>query len=210
MANAWGLGVDIGFQAAYKKWQLGLSIKDATTTYTTWSFNLTDKEKEVFGQTGNAIPVKSYEIMRPTFVVGLGYKIFKEENKVQVLLEINAALSTDGKRNTLIKTNSVSIDPRAGIEISYLKSIFLRAGLCNLQKALDNRDTTNQSYYNLFQPSIGLGLHIGPLAIEYTYTSLQTQNNPLFSHIVSGKLYIRKANKNEKKIQTGSIDNTKS
>jgi hypothetical protein len=209
MANAWGAGVDIGFQAAYKKWQLGLSVKDATTTYTTWSFNLTEKEKEVFGQTGNAIPVKSFEIMKPTFVVGLGYKLLKEDRKMQVLLEINAALSTDGKRNTLIKTNSISIDPRAGLEISYLKSIFLRAGVCNIQQVLDNRDTTNQTFYTLFQPSIGLGLHLGPLAIEYTYTSLQTQNNPLFSHIISGKLFIRKIAKKGKKMSSENIDNTK-
>lgn len=209
MANAWGAGVDIGFQAAYKKWQLGVNIKDATTTYTAWSFNLTEKEKEIFGQTGNAIPVKSYEIMKPTCIVGLGYSLLKEEKKLQVLIEINAALSTDGKRNTLIKTNTLSIDPRAGIELSYLKTIFLRAGICNIQQALDNRDTTNQTYYTLFQPSIGLGLHVGPLAIEYSYTSLQTQNNPLFSHIISGKLFIRKIAKKDKNTPAETIETPK-
>lgn len=206
MANAWGAGIDIGCQATYKKWQLGLSIKDATTTYTTWSFNLTEKEKEVFGQTGNAIPVKSYEIMKPSFIVGLGYKCLKENKKLQLLCEINAALTTDGMRNTLIKSKTLSIDPRAGLELSYANTLFLRAGVCNIQKAIDNRDTNNQTYYTLFQPSIGMGLHVGPLAIEYTYTSLQTQNNPLFSHIISGKLFIRKK---DKKKPTETIENTK-
>lgn len=191
MANAWGAGADVGLQSNYKNWQLGIAAKDITTTYTTWNFNLTEKEKEIFGKTGNEIPVKSYEVMNPRFNIGLGYQFFKNTRKIHLLAEVNADVTTDGKRNTLIKSNAFSIDPRLGIEADYKKTIFLRAGVCNIQKVLDDKDSTNKSYFTLFQPSIGVGLKFGPLVVDYAYTSLQTQSNPLFSHIVSVRVDIK-------------------
>lgn len=192
MANAWGAGVDLAIQSSYRRFLFGITAKDITTTYTTWSFNLTEKEKQVFGQTGNEIPVKSYEIMNPRFNLGMGYNFIKPEKKVQLLAEINADLTSDGKRNTLIKTNSISIDPRLGVEAAYKKILFLRAGICNIQKVLDDRDSSNKKSYTLFQPSMGVGIKLGPLMIDYAYTSLQTQSNPLFSHIVSLRLDFKK------------------
>ncbi|HTN18370.1 MAG TPA: PorV/PorQ family protein [Chitinophagaceae bacterium] len=198
MANAWGGGVDVGFQARYRRLLLGLSVKDATTTYTTWSFNLTEREKEVFGQTGNEIPVKSYEVMNPRFNIGAGYNFMKPSSKIQLLAELNADLTTDGMRNTLIRSKSLSIDPRAGFELSYKQTIFLRAGVSNIQKVLDDRDSLNKKTFTIFQPSIGVGLKLGPIVADYAYTSLQTQSNPLFSHIVSLRFDIKSLSKSKK------------
>lgn len=190
MASAWGAGADLALQAQYRKWHLGLTAKDITTTYTTWTFNLTEKEKEVFGKTGNEIPVKSFEVMNPRFILGAGYSFLKPERKIHFLAEINADLSTDGKRSSLIKSKSVSIDPRLGLELDYKKTIFLRAGICNVQKVLDDADSNNRKTYTIFQPSIGVGLKFSPIVVDYAYTSLQTQSNPLFSHIVSLRIDI--------------------
>lgn len=191
MANAWGAGADVGIQSSYKNWLFGIAAKDITTTYTTWNFNLTDKEKEIFGKTGNEIPVKSYEVMNPRFNIGLGYQFFKSTKKIHLLAELNTDLTTDGKRNTIIKSKAFSIDPRFGLEADYKRTIFLRAGVCNIQKVLDDKDSTNKTYFTLFQPSIGVGLKLGPLVVDYAYTSLQTQSNPLFSHIVSVRVDVK-------------------
>lgn len=193
MANAWGGGVDAGLQVAYRHWQFGVVAKDLTTTYTTWSFNLTDHEKEIFGNTGNEIPVKSYEIMKPRFNFGFAYNFMKSTRKLQFLMEVDADVTSDGMRNTLINSNTLSIDPHAGLELNYRKTIFLRAGICNIQKVLDDRDSTNKKHFTIFQPSVGLGLKLGPLVVDYAYTSLQTQSNPLFSHIVSIRVDIDRA-----------------
>lgn len=198
MANAWGGGVDVGFQARYRRLLLGISVKDATTTYTTWSFNLTEREKEVFGQTGNEIPVKSYEVMNPRFNIGAGYNFMKPASRIQLLAELNADLTTDGMRNTLIRSKSLSIDPRAGLELSYKNTVFLRAGVSNIQKVLDDRDSLNKKTFTIFQPSIGVGLKLGPIVADYAYTSLQTQSNPLFSHIVSLRFDIKSLSKSRK------------
>lgn len=190
MANAWGAGADIALQAQYKKWHWGVTAKDITTTYTTWTFNLSEKEKEVFGKTGNEIPVKSFEVMNPRFILGAGYSFLKPDKKIHLLAEINADLTTDGKRSSLIKSKSVSIDPRLGLELDYKKTIFLRAGVCNIQSVLDDADSTQQKKFTIFQPSMGIGLKFSPIVVDYAYTSLQTQSNPLFSHIVSLRIDI--------------------
>lgn len=197
MANAWGGGVDLGFRMNYKRWHFGLTAKDITTTYTTWSFNLTEKEKQVFGATGNEIPVKSYEVMKPRLNMGLAYNWLKSEARFQLTTEVNADVTTDGKRNVLIKGKHVSIDPRVGLEAGYRRTIFIRLGLCNIQRVLDDRDTANVNGYTLFQPSFGVGLRFGAFVADYAYTSLQTQSNPLYSHIISLRLDINRRNKVE-------------
>jgi hypothetical protein len=70
--------------------------------------------------------------------------------------------------------------------------VYLRLGVANIQRVLDDKDTTNQAKYTIWQPSAGAGLHIAGLVVDYAYTSLQTQSNPLFSHIISVRLDINK------------------
>jgi hypothetical protein len=192
MANAWGAGLDLGLQSTYGRWRFGIMAKDVTTTVTAWSFHLTEHEKEVFGQTGNEIPVKSYEVMKPRFALGVGRYFTPQKSKIQLLAEVNADLTTDGRRNTLVGNADLSLDPHAGVELSYKGIVYLRFGVSNFQRVLDDRDTTNQAKYTIWQPSAGAGLHIAGLLIDYAYTSLQTQSNPLYSHIISVRLDINR------------------
>ena len=192
MANAWGGGIDFGIQAKYKQWLFGAIAKDITTTYTAWSFHLTEHEKQVFFQTGNEIPIKSYEVMLPRLNVGVGKYLFKAGKTWQLLPELGLDLTTDGKRNTLISGKTISIDPHLGLEASYKKTLFFRAGVGNIQKVKDDNDTNNQKQYTIFQPSLGIGLKIDKLVIDYAFTSLQTQSNPLLTHIVSLRLLFDK------------------
>lgn len=46
MANAWGGGIDLAAQAKVGKWKFGAVLKDATTTYTVWSFSFTEKKSK--------------------------------------------------------------------------------------------------------------------------------------------------------------------
>ncbi len=195
MANAWGFGLDIGLQATYKSWRFGLTAKDITTSYTAWSFHLTEEEKAKFATTGNEIPIKSYEVMLPRFNFGVAKYFLKPESDIQVLAEFGFDMTTDGKRNTLIASKPISIDPRLGVEASYKNAIFVRAGIGNFYKALDNADTNNIKKYTVFQPSVGVGFKVKSFSVDYAFTSLQMQDNPLMSHIVSIRVDIHKAKK---------------
>lgn len=199
MANAWGAGLDIGLQSSIGKWRLGLMLKDITTTYTAWSFHLTDHEKEVFGQTHNEIPVKSYEVMTPRINLGIGHYFTNAKSAIQFLVEVDGDITTDGRRNTLMSNADFSLDPHAGLELSYKNIVYLRLGVSNFQRVLDDKDSTNQAKYTLWQPSAGAGLRIAGLNIDYAYTSLQTQSNPLFSHIISIRLDLQHKHRAAKK-----------
>lgn len=195
MANAWGFGLDIGVQARYKRWRFGLAAKDITTSYTAWSFHLSEEEKKKFAGTGNEIPIKSYEVMLPRFNFGVARSLLRPESDIQVLAELGFDITTDGKRTTLISSKPVSIDPRLGLEASYKNAVFVRAGVGNFYRALDNADTNNVKKYTVFQPSVGVGFKVKSFSVDYAFTSLQMQDNPLMSHVVSIRLDIMKAKK---------------
>lgn len=193
MANAWGFGLDLGLQVDYKRWMFGLTAKDITTSYTAWSFNLTEEEKKIFDATQNEVPIKSYEVMLPRFNFGIARNFMKAGNDIQVLAELGFDVTTDGKRSTLISSKPISIDPRLGVEASYKNALFVRAGIGNFYRALDNTDTTNTKKYTVFQPSVGVGFKVKIFSIDYAFTSLQMQDNPLMSHVISIRLDLFKA-----------------
>ena len=183
-ANAWGFGFDAGFMYKTPKWRLGIAARDVTSTFNAWSFNFSDREKEVLYLTNNDIPVRSTELTSPTLVLGYAYN-FRIAEKVHLLAETNLNMTFDGKRNTLLSANPVSIDPKFGIEANINNVLFLRAGASNFQKALADGDTLNQKMVWIFQPSIGAGFKIGNVAIDYAFSNLANQSNPLYSHIFS-------------------------
>ncbi len=183
-AKAWGFGIDAGVQVKCKKWFAGIVAKDITTTFNAWKFTFTEKEKEVLYLTNNDIPVRSTELTAPRVTIGGGYD-FTISNSLSLLAEANLDLTFDGKRNTLISSKLVSADPRIGIEGSYKKIFFIRAGIYNFQRALSDGDLANPKKVWIYQPSIGAGVKIKNLNIDYAFSNLANQSNPLYSHIFS-------------------------
>lgn len=183
-AKAWGFGLDAGFQVQGKKWRFGASARDISTTYNAWSFTFTEKEKEVLYLTKNDIPVKSTEITAPRLILGIG-RDFKIGQRSSLLAEANLDITFDGQRNTLISADPVSADPKLGLELNINNVFFLRGGVNNFQRALSDGDTLNQKKVWIFQPGGGAGFRIGNLTIDYAFTNLANQSNPLFTHVFS-------------------------
>ena len=183
-ATAWGFGLDAGIQMRGEKWRAGLVAKDVTTTFNAWSFKFTDKEKEVLYLTNNEIPVKSTELTAPRVILGGGYN-FRISRSIGLLAEANADLTFDGKRNTVFTSNILSVDPHLGIEASIKKVFFVRAGITNFQKALADGDTLNQKKVWIYQPSLGAGFKINNIMLDYAFSNLANQSNPLFTHVFS-------------------------
>ncbi|MCX8019640.1 MAG: hypothetical protein N2747_04020 [Chitinophagaceae bacterium] len=186
-AKAWGFGLDAGIQWMQKKWKFGIVGRDITTTFNAWSFRFTEREKEVLYLTQNEIPVKSTEFTAPRLVLGV-CREFPVSKKVRLIAESNIDLTFDGKRNTLLSANPVSGDPRIGMELTIANVFSLRGGIYNFQKALADGDTLNQKKVWIYQPSGGAGFKIGSVTIDYAFTNLANQSNPLFTHVFSLKL----------------------
>ena len=183
-ATAWGFGLDAGIQMHGEKWRFGIVARDLTTTFNAWSFTFTQKEKEVLYLTKNDIPVKSTEITAPRVVIGGGYD-FRISNSFSLLAEANFDVTFDGKRNTVLSSNPVSLDPHVGLEARIKDVFFIRGGVTNFQQALSDGDTLNQKKVWIYQPSIGAGFKIRNIMLDYAFTNLANQSNPLYTHIFS-------------------------
>jgi len=185
-AKAWGFGLDAGLQISKNRWKFGIVGKDITTTFNSWAFSFTDKEKEVLYLTQNDIPIKSTEMTSPRLVLGVG-KFFPLGKSSFLLAETNFDVTFDGRRNTVISSSPISVDPKVGLEYGYKDVFFVRGGINNFQKALADGDTLNQKKVWIFQPSAGAGFKVGPVVVDYAYANLANQSNPLFTHVISLK-----------------------
>jgi hypothetical protein len=193
-AKAWGFGIDAGIQMRFKKWKFGASVRDLTTTFNAWNFNFTEKEKEVLYLTNNDIPVKSTEMTAPRLIVGAAYDI-PLSKKFNLLAEANMDITFDGKRNVVFSADPVSIDPRIGLELGYKDLFFVRGGIYKFQQALQDGDTLNQKKVWIYQPSLGVGFKLKALSVDYAFTNLANQSNPLYTHIFSLRLNLIKKKK---------------
>lgn len=177
-ADSWGFGLDLSAQYKLKNWRMGLLARDVTTTFNAWNFQFTNNEKETLRLTGNDVPISSTEITRPQMIFGLGYQF--KFGDIKVMPEFNAVATTDGKRNTLISGDPISIDPSMGLEVQYNDFLALRAGVNQFQQLSD----LDRSDYWTARPSIGVGLKLSNLVIDYAFTDIGDNRNT-YSHIVS-------------------------
>lgn len=196
-ATAWGFGFDAGLLYKTAKWRFGIAARDITTTFNAWSFSFTEAEKQVLYLTNNDIPVKSTELTSPRLVPAVGYN-FRLADKLHLLTEADLDVTFDGKRNTLISSNPISIDPKFGMEANISDVVFVRAGVSNFQRALADGDTLNQKKVWIFQPSLGAGFKVGNVAIDYAFTNLANQNNPLYTNVFSLRIDLGPKNKEKK------------
>lgn len=185
--KSWGFGLDAGVRYVNGDWHFAAMARDITTTFNAWSYDLTDEMIETFTATGNAIPSSSIELTLPKLLLGASRK-FNFNDKFSLLTEVNLDLSFDGKRNVLISTNPVSIDPHLGIEAGYRDIVFLRAGLGNIQEVKE----TSTKNVTTFQPNIGLGINIKRITIDYAMTDIGNVSDALYSHVFSLRFLIFK------------------
>lgn len=182
-ANAWGFGIDVGAQLEHKGWKFGLMGRDITTTFNAWSHN-TELVAEIYKQTGNEIPENSIEVTLPKLLLGAGKEFNIYQKKISILPAIDLDLTFDGKRNVLLKSNLVSIDPHLGFELDYMKIVFLRFGVGNYQRIKDYDHST----YPDIQPNFGIGVKISNFTIDYALTDIGDQSEALFSNVFSLKI----------------------
>jgi len=180
-ANAWGFGLDFGAQYTVKTWSFGLMLRDITGTFTTW-FHNPELVIDIYTQTGNEIPENSVELTLPKAIFGFS-KLFIIKSDFDFLAALDLETTFDGERNVLLKSKTVSVDPKIGLEIGYKKIVYLRGGIGEFQKVkdFDGSETTT------FRPNFGLGVKIKAITIDYALTDVGNQAESLFSHVFSIK-----------------------
>jgi hypothetical protein len=184
-AQSWGFGIDAAALYKLNHLTFGVNVRDISNTFNAWRFSFTDKEKEVLAITDNTIPISSLELTKPQVALGMAYN--NTTGKITYKSELSLVATTDGKRNTLISANPVSISPAAGLEVGYDKLVYARAGISNFQQ---NKDFGQAKFWTA-QPAFGVGLNIRGINLDYAYTSIGGQGGKSYSHIVSLLLNIK-------------------
>lgn len=181
-ASSWGFGLDLGIQYAHENWHFGLCVKDFTSTLNFWDIK-EDSFSNQYEESGNMIPDDDIEITYPklNFGVSRHFKIYQD---ISCLSEIDFITTWDGKRNTIISTNVISIDPSIGLEFDYKNIGFLRFGFGNLQK--EQLIGENEEVIS-FQPNLGIGLNLWSFHIDYSLTDLGNSSAVLYSNIFTLK-----------------------
>lgn len=187
-ASAWGFGLDAGLQYSLERWQFAIVGRDITSTFNAWTFNLDDRMREVFTITGNEIPENSIELTMPRIVLGAS-RSFPFNDKFGMLASADLNITTDGKRNTLIKGDPFSIDPSMGLEFDYNQVVFLRAGAGNFQRYY----TSEEDYSASVRFSMGMGVVIRDfLVLDYALTDVGNTSIAEYSNVFSIKLNINR------------------
>lgn len=123
-ANAWGFGIDVGAQYQRNGWQFGANFRDVSTTINIWSFNPDELEITIGDSTFNRTPDSSLEITLPQLTLGVA-RSFAINKDINLIAEFNSIFFFDGQRNTPLSTSFASIEPRLGVEISYINLLLL-------------------------------------------------------------------------------------
>jgi hypothetical protein len=192
IGSSWGFGADFGAQYKKGNLRLGVMARDITTTFNAWSFTLTEKEKEVYQQTGNEIPVSNTEITNPRFILGGAYFIRLGDN-TSLLPALDLEFTTDGQRNVLVSSESFNMDPRFGLEADYKGYVQLRAGVGNFQKVKDDFDPNKENM--TVQPNFGVGMRLGRVQLDYALTDIGNVSQVRYSHIFSLRLDFKERKK---------------
>jgi hypothetical protein len=185
-ASSWGFGFDLGLQYEKNDWQIGIMVRDITTTYNIWNINETEFNKIKNAQTINPLQnqdlPESSEITLPKAQLGVAKK-YNFHNDMSLLASANLNMQFQ-QTNDIISSRFVSIDPALGFECGYNNLAFLRAGFGNFQK-IQQIDGSKKVG---FQPNIGLGFQYKGIAIDYALTDLGNQSAALYSNVFSLKV----------------------
>lgn len=182
-ASAWGFGLDLGAIVLLDNWRFGVMLRDVTTTFNAWSHNA-DMVRDVYALTNNQVPLNTTELTMPRAIFS-ATRIFDINDEISLQAVVDLDATFDGKRNTVVRTNLVSLDPRMGVEVGYRNLAFLRGGAGNVQR-IKNFDA---SYYTSFSPSFGVGVFLNEIVyIDYALTDIGSISETPYSHVFSVKV----------------------
>lgn len=181
-----GFGFDIGAQFKKGNFKIGLMIRDATTTFTAWNVNNAIFDDIASAQTtatnANQERPEDFELTLPSYQLGISY-FFKFNDKYSLLSAFDL-LGRFLKTNDIVATNFTSFSPSTGLELAYKQKAFFRIGAGNFQNTTDFNNNTNLT----FEPTLGVGIRIKSVDIDYALTNVGASSGINYSNVFSIKV----------------------
>jgi hypothetical protein len=177
-ADAWGYSFDVGVQYQTDRFVFGVNVQDATTMLQSWSINQ-DELRNIQDVFGAEMPEGGTALVLPVVRLGSGVVLPAGESSLTFGFDVDLAF--DGQQRYALNAGDVSFHPRLGTEFAYKGVVALRAGL--------DRISESPSGGLSFTPSVGAGLHIKQVAIDYGFGDFAGLTSDLgYSHRISAKL----------------------
>jgi hypothetical protein len=172
-ASTWGYSLDVGAQARLGGVLLGLAVQDPARMVQSWSVD----EAAFQALDGEARPVGLTERVDPVVRLGAaGTRALSPAVGLTVAADLD--LLFDGRRANALDAGGVSFHPRAGAEVTYRGALALRAGVSDVFQ--------NEDYGTQLTPSVGAGVRLGRLAVDYGFGDFGGLSSELgYSHRVS-------------------------
>lgn len=177
-ANAWGYSLDLGALYTHGSFSAGVNLMDITTMMKLWTVN-TEELQQLEESFQDEIPEGTNERVPPTVKFGLSHLF--DFGDITFLAAADADLRFEGRRAYYINAGDMSVEPHIGGEFGYQNLVFLRAGITDF-----NTDPEGNLY---MAPTIGAGLHIGSLFLDYGFAGFGGMASDLgFTHRLSLKI----------------------
>ncbi len=197
-ADAWGYSFDVGLQYRTQRFVFGINVQDASTMMQSWSINETAFSiddvnpetgqpytfEEVFEQ---ELPAGGTFLVLPVARLGTGLILpVGTGNTFTLGLDLDVAF--DGQQSNAFSAGDVSFHPRLGTEFNLKNVVALRAGI--------NRVTSSDRYGTDFTPSVGAGLRLKQVVIDYGFGDFGGLASDLgYSHRISVQLTLERPGK---------------
>lgn len=194
-ADAWGYSFDVGMQYRTQRFVFGVNLQDASTMRQNWSINRAAFEiddinpetnqpytfNEVFEQD---LPAGGSFLVLPVARLGSGI-ILPAGSGNTFTLGMDLDLAFDGQQANVFNAGDVSFHPRIGTEFNLKNVVSLRAGV--------NRVTNSERYGLDITPSVGAGLRIKQVALDYGFGDFGGLASDLgYSHRISVQLSLER------------------
>ncbi len=187
-ADAWGYSFDVGLQYRTPRFVLGLNVQDASTMLQSWSINRSAFQiddvnpetgqpftfEEVFEQ---ELPAGGSYLVLPVARLGSGV-ILPAGTGNTFTVGFDLDLAFDGQQANVFNAGNLSFHPRLGTEFNLKNVVALRAGI--------NRVTSSDRYGLDLTPSVGAGLRLKQVAVDYGFGDFGGLSSELgYSHRIS-------------------------
>ncbi len=187
-ADAWGYSFDVGLQYRTQRFVFGLNVQDASTMLQSWSINRTAFQiddvnpetgqrytfEEVFEQ---ELPEGGSFLVLPVARLGSGL-ILPAGTGNTFTIGFDVDLAFDGQQANVFNAGKLSFHPRLGTEFNLKNVVALRAGI--------NRVTNSDRYGLDITPSVGAGLRLKQVAVDYGFGDFGGLSSELgYSHRIS-------------------------
>lgn len=160
-ANGTGYSLDLSLFYRSNLADLALQVQNATGLLKFWTVNRS--EFEGFEDFGQEIPEGQNEFIRPSIRMGIA-RSFKLKHPYWVIRSaFDTQLRFNNQRAFYLNAGPMSIEPHWGMELDYRSLLFARFGLTDF--------VTNFDAALSVSPTIGAGLHIGRIQVDYAFAS---------------------------------------